>query len=577
MSYAYPVADIRAAEQVLLDAQSEPDELMRQAAHAVALAAKAMCAAEPDLIQQLQATDDRILLLVGAGGNGGDALYAGAELAAGGRGVDAVLLGRDGRVHERALTAFKEADGEVLEGLPMDVRPYRLIIDGILGLGGAGGLGEKTATWLELVTMFWIPVLAVDVPSGINADTGALPPEVTTDLPNLALGVDPAAGRDERRKRVLRQHIRAEVTVTFGALRPAHAVAADCGEVLLTDIGIDGDELSRRLISASVRQGGDPGTLVSRAVPAASGIEWPEPLRPINPFPNSESMEPGADEDKYSGGVVGICAGSGQYPGAAVLTTMGAVRATSSMVRYIGPQGLEVVRALPEVVISDSIGETGRVQAWVVGPGRGTDDDAVEELAELLARPEPLLIDADGLTLLSESAQLRTQLREREGTTLLTPHAGEFRRLAEPLDLDIPDPDEDRLGAVRALSEDLRCGVLLKGRHTVIARGPGKDLTVVDAGSSWAATPGSGDVLSGIAGAWLARGAAKAQRFDAAHPKIQHTGSFHPALYSTGEAVQVHSAAAWLAAQTPDGPAPTTASRIAEAVPQATARMTNRR
>lgn len=499
---AYPVSVIRACEQVLLDAQTAPDQLMRQAAHAVAVAAQAMVA---------KMDDPRVLLLVGAGGNGGDALYAGAELAAE-HPVDAVLLGRDGRVHERARAAFEAAGGTVLGGLPDPARAD-LIVDGVLGIGGAGGLDPELGAWLGRTRA---AVLAVDVPSGVTADTGELP----------------------------EHHVTADVTVTFGGLRYAHAVSHTCGEVLLADIGNEAGDLG-----AALRAEAEPVPALRSREPARS---WPAPLLPLATVPSSGSLEPGAGDDKYSGGVVGLCAGSGTYPGAGLLTTLGAVRATSSMVRYVGQLGGDVVRAVPEVVISGTVAETGRVQAWVVGPGRGTDEAAHAELTELLARPEPLLIDADAITLLSRSPELRDALRSREGDALLTPHAGEFRRLAEAVG-GLPDVTADPLGAVRALVRELRCGVLLKGRRTVIATSDG--MCTVDAGSSWAATPGSGDVLAGLAGAWLARSG--------------------PAGLPT--AVGIHGLAAWLAAQTPDGPAPTSASRIAEAIPQATARLTGRR
>lgn len=501
-SAAYPVSVIRACEQELLDAQSEPDQLMRQAAHAVAAAARTLLAEMPN---------PQVLLLVGAGGNGGDALYAGAELLSEHH-VDAVLLGREGRVHERALRAFDAAGGIIRDELP-DPGPWDLIIDGILGIGGAGGLSPTLGAWLDEVEA---PIIAVDVPSGVDADTGA----------------------------AAEHHVTADVTVTFGGLRPAHAVSTVCGEVLVADIGNQAGELGMSLLRSH------RPLFAFRTLPPTR--EWPLPLIGLAELHSDVPLEPGAEDDKYSGGVVGVCAGSQTYPGAALLTTLGAVRATSSMVRYVGPLGHDVVRAVPEVVISRSVADTGRVQAWVVGPGRGTDDTARAELAELLARPEPLLIDADAITLLARSPELRTALRTREGDALLTPHRGEFRRLAEAVG-GLPDISSDPLGAVRTLAEQLRCGVLLKGRRTIICLGD--EITTIDAGSSWAATPGSGDVLSGLAGAWIAR----------------------CGLMGTREAVSIHGLAAWLSAQTPDGPAPTSASRIADALPQATARFTGRR
>ncbi|MDO5669762.1 MAG: NAD(P)H-hydrate epimerase [Corynebacterium sp.] len=496
-SAAYPVSVIRACEQVLLDAQSADDQLMRQAAHAVALAART-------LLKEMR--DPQVLLLVGAGGNGGDALYAGAELAADHH-VDAVLLGREGRVHERALAAFDQAGGTIHDKLP-DPASWDLIIDGILGIGGSGGLSPALGAWLEEVEA---PIVAVDVPSGVDADTGACPAH----------------------------HITADVTVTFGGLRHAHAVSTVCGEVLVADIGNEAGELGTSLLRAH------RPIFTFRALPPSR--EWPFPLIDLAAVHSGVPLEPGADDDKYSGGVLGVCAGSETYPGAGYLTTIAAVRATSSMVRYVGPLGRDIVREVPEVVISGDVASTGRVQAWVVGPGRGTDEAAAAELAELLARPEPLLIDADAITLLAQSPKLRAALRSRDGDALLTPHAGEFTRLAEAIG-DLPEASTDPLRAVRALAAELRCAVLLKGRRTIICLDDA--LTTVDAGSSWAATPGSGDVLAGLAGAWIARAG----------------------LPGVLEATSIHGNAAWLSAQTVDGPAPTSASRIAEAIPQATAK-----
>lgn len=575
--YVFPVRLIREEEQELIDAQSEPDQLMRQAADAVAAAATTMCKNKPPVLLKVQATEERILLLVGSGGNGGDALYAGAKLADRHQ-VDAVLLGRDGRAHERGLAAFRTAGGNVLEALPEDLRRYRLVIDGLVGLGGTGGIGEEVALFIEHLSEFDMPILAVDVPSGVNADTGSTAPPIFVQRHDRWVELamtrpdSPFDPTQEPPTRQIPNHIKADVTVTFGALRPAHAVAPECGEVLVSALGESEKALGRQLMNRFSDRT-LPRILATRAVNPAP-INWPTTLESLDSSTHLPSLEPAVSDDKYSGGVVGICAGSQGYPGAAVLTALGAVRATSSMVRFVGSDKREVLRACPEVVVSDSVADTGRVQAWVVGPGRGTDDTAQAELAELLARPEALLIDADAITLLSRSQQLRTILRSRAtsgASTLLTPHLGEFQRLAEALrsdepTTDIPAPEEDRIGATLALSQSLGCGVLLKGRHTVIAfhlpqEAEEKHVYVIDAGHSWAATPGSGDVLAGIAGAWIAYG-------EAGFPNLPSASLFGVSL-----AVQVHAMASWLSALTPDGPAPTSASRIVESIPQATARL----
>ena len=619
MEAVFTVDQIRRAEQPLLRAQGEPDELMRHAAKAVADAAKVMLAAPRPYFLGRHAT--RVLLLVGSGGNGGDALYAGSLLAAEGVGVDAVLLG--GAPHERALATFRRRGGAVLvDGLPdfppglrgggapepldparpESARPwgYCLVIDGIAGLGGSGPLREKAARIVRVAAKNHARFLAVDVPSGIAADTGVVEPGASIADPEWEPG-DP----DEPSPRTLDLpgHVTADVTVTFGGLRFAHALSDQCGEVVVADIALDGDgpelhlrpretwpagaqagrSLHGQLHADLARDAADGTTPTwtyyrSLAVPPRNAFTWPtlydgdpgdvwtsvgdHPRPPRPGFPRD--LEPGAGDDKYSGGVVGICAGGDRYPGAGVLAATAAVRATSSMVRYVGSGSAEVVRALPEVVAHPSLDDAGRVDAWVVGSGRGTDDAAAAELSELLGRGDPLLVDADAITMLARRPELREKLVAREGETVLTPHAGEFRRLADAMaeagevgeegSESIPDPAEHPIDAAKALAVALDCAVLLKGRRTVVAMPaePGHragTVRIIDAGTSWAATPGSGDVLSGLIGAWLAK----------------------DGMAGIAPAVTVHARAAEIAARTPAGYAPTSASLIAEAIREATA------
>ncbi|MEU4321989.1 bifunctional ADP-dependent NAD(P)H-hydrate dehydratase/NAD(P)H-hydrate epimerase [Nocardia fluminea] len=308
-----------------------------------------------------------------------------------------------------------------------------LVIDGIVGISGRGPLRPVAA---EMVAALDVPIVSADLPSGVDPETGAVDGPAVT----------------------------AAVTVAFGAYKPVHALAVPrCGRIVLVPIGL-------RLSEAGLVQ------LDSGAV----GAGWPVP---------------GPADDKYSQGVVGVCAGSAKYPGAGVLCTGAAVAATSGMVRYVGA-GTEVLGQFPEVVASSSISETGRVQAWVFGPGGGTDSGARDRLAEVLATDLPVLVDADGLTILAEEPGL---VRGRSAVTVLTPHAGEFARLTGDA------VGADRVGAVRRLAEEWGVTVLLKGRATVVAS-PGQVTLVNDAGGDWAATPGSGDVLSGIIGALLAAG-----------------------------------------------------------------------
>ncbi|MEU6580844.1 NAD(P)H-hydrate dehydratase [Nocardia sp. NPDC046763] len=404
-----------------------------------------------------------VTLLVGSGDNGGDALWAGSFLRRRGVAVRAILLVPE-RAHAAGLAALRRAGGRILAvsatveelretdprrlGLLQHVYtstavPYRvgqllgapdLVVDGIVGISGRGPLRPVAA---ELVAGVRCPIIAADLPSGVDCDTGAV--------------TGPA--------------VRADVTVTFGACKPVHALAAPhCGRIELVPIGL-------RLPEANL----------IALEPRAVGAGWPVP---------------GPSDDKYTQGVTGVCAGSGTYPGAAVLCTGGAVAATSGMVRYAGTGAEQVLAHFPEVIAAETISATGRVQSWVFGPGAGTDSAARDRLAEILATDLPVVVDADGLTLLAADPGLVTG---RAAPTVVTPHAGEFARLTGS------EPGSDRVAAVRKLAESWQVTVLLKGRATLVA-GPGVPVFVNEAGGSWAATAGSGDVLSGIIAALLARG-----------------------------------------------------------------------
>ncbi|RRQ10779.1 hypothetical protein CXF44_03635 [Corynebacterium bovis] len=344
----YSVAAVRAAEEPLLRGAGGPPEdgLMRRAARAVAEAALAV----------LPTPAAGVLVLAGPGGNGGDALYAAATLADAGHPVTAVAVGRDGATHPRATAAARAAGvrvaaaADILPAADDTARPPRfsLVIDGIAGIGHARPLDDAAA----LAALG--PVLAVDVPSGVDADTGHAPGA----------------------------HVTAAVTVTFGVRRVAHVTSDACGRVLVADIGLApglaavADE--HRPVATALSgweprptwpgpaggPGSGPGGRPSALV-VDPAVVPPERRAPV------VDIRPGATSDKYSGGVVGVLAGSAAYPGAGVLATTGAVRATPSMVRYVGSGRDEIVRALPEVVAVSALDDCGRVQAWVVGSGPG--------------------------------------------------------------------------------------------------------------------------------------------------------------------------------------------------------------
>lgn len=524
----WTVAQIREAEAPLLAGQTHADELMQSAARAVAGAAT-------ELLLDDARLHPAVLILAGPGGNGGDGLFAGSFLAQAGYPVDAYLTA--GEAQPAALEALTGAGGAVLGGPPERIWEYRLVIDAITGIGGRAGLDEGLRETVEDLDLPDLAVLSVDVPSGVDADTGG--------GGNL--------------------HVTADATITFGGWRRAHALSDACGDQLLADIAAGEASLSAELerMSEEAELGGELMLFAHRAVPASG---WPGEFELLEPLV-ADPVAPGPADDKYTGGVVGIRAGSGDYPGAAILCTTGAVNATPAMVRYVGPQALEVVRALPEVVVKQQLEDAGRVQAWVFGPGVGTNDTAAHELRWVLAQKVPVLVDADGLTLLANHPELRELAAGREQPTVLTPHDGEFARLREAVGL----PERSRLEETVELAAALDCTVVRKGRSTIVA--PPSAHTAeyayaIDAGNSWAATPGSGDVLAGLIGARMARAAADDDQRDL--PDLYEAA----AVKAIVEAVNIHAAAAKLAAQTEYGEATAPAGRIAGFVREATAFLT---
>lgn len=234
------------------------------------------------------------------------------------------------------------------------------------------------------------------------------------------------------------------------------------------------------------------------------GPELPEP-------PDLEALQyadvaallpvPGPESDKYRRGVVGVVAGSERYPGAAVLAVAGALRGGAGAVRYVGPGADAVIARYPEALVhAGPPSKAGRVQAWVVGPGLGDGRSAEAAVADVLAADVPVLVDADGLRLLDAET-----VRTRTAPTVLTPHAGEAAAL---LGTAREEVEAGRLVAVRELAARYRATVLLKGSTTLIAEARDTPVRVNPTGTSWLATAGSGDVLSGLTGSLLAAGLA---------------------------------------------------------------------
>ncbi|MBG6189158.1 hydroxyethylthiazole kinase-like uncharacterized protein yjeF [Arthrobacter sp. CAN_A212] len=443
MLSAYSGSAIRSAEAPLLTA-GHSDALMQHAAYGL------YTAATTELLASRGGCYGRnAVVLAGSGNNAGDALFAAARLA--GRGVRTTAVLTTGTTHPAALAAFERAGGrverlseETLHRLGQLCAAADLIIDGILGIGGSGGLREPAASLVrELATAATGTVIACDLPSGLDATTGMVHEPV---LP-------------------------ADLTVTFGALKAGlltGAGARAAGRVTVIDIGL--------------------------------GATLPEPaIRRLEPADLAALYrQPRASDHKYTRGVLGIAAGSVKYPGAAVLATGAALATGLGMVRYLGPEPVAglINQSHPAAVCSQESVRSSRVQAWLVGPGAEDDADQRRRARDAMSSGLPTVVDAGALPLLP---------RRLGPHVILTPHAGELQTVLASRKVRVTRQDIESAPAdyARKAAELTGATVLLKGAVTVVAS-PSGALFSQAAATPWLATAGSGDTLAGILGALAA-------------------------------------------------------------------------
>ncbi len=484
----YPVESVRAAELNVLAREPE-GSLMQTAARGLAV----RCVR---LVREVRGSvvGARVVILAGAGNNGGDALFAGAHLADRGMAVEAVCLSDS--FHDAGAAALVRCGGRVRGVEKVDVRTLiadaDLILDGIVGIGARGALREPAAGIVKQANGADGLRVAVDLPSGVDADGG--------DVPGVAFDAD--------------------VTVTFGCYKPGlflHPATRYAGAVHLVDIGL--------------------------------AEELPEPQYRVLEAPDVASLVPPPNDDdhKYRRGVVAVAAGSGSFPGAAVLTAGAARYSGVGMVRFLDRGdgvATSVVSAYPDVVADASdLRQDPRVRAWVCGPGFTPEDGPTVRM--VLESEAPVVLDAGALGCVADSTELRDLLAQRSTSgriTVITPHAGEFARLRQALgDLTNPREVAAATGAI----------VLLKGPGSTIWTPEGERF-VDTAATADLACAGSGDVLSGLLAGMLA-----------ARPDVD------PGLLAAG-AVWLHGFAGRLAA---GGEHPVVATDIRGALPEAIARV----
>lgn len=444
----YPAAAIRAAEAAWHAARPD-DVLMEKAGAAAADFAAALA-------------DDSgapVLVLAGPGNNGGDAFVTARLLAARGFRVHMVSRVDPARLPPdaaRTHAAWIAAGGTCLPEIPAG-QAYSLVIDGLFGVGLARDVSGAEAQWIGQANALACPRLALDVPSGLDADTG----------------------------RVRGAALRADATLSFIGAKPGLLTADGpdhAGEVTVDTLGVDAPE--------------SPGFALTRLTPRHH-----LPPRPRN-------------SHKGLFGRVGIVGGAPGMPGAALiagraalahgagLVTLGMLD-TRVAVDYGEPR---LMFAPPESLVAE------KLTALAVGPGLGQATQAHVLLEAALAAPCPLVLDADALNLLAADAALADTAARRAAPTLLTPHPGEAARL---LGCDIAAVQADRIAAAATLAARFRAHVALKGAGTVVAHPQGR-YAINTSGGPHLAQAGSGDRLTGIAAALLAQGMAPGDALEAA-------------------------------------------------------------
>jgi len=404
-------AAMRAAEQAAIDGGTPVETLMERAGAALAEAAYRFAGPKPALI------------LCGPGNNGGDGYVAARHLKA--RGVAVRIAALSEPKAAAARWARSQWDGEV-ETLSPDTNGAPLLIDALFGTGLKRGLDDALSLLLSELGHEAVVAIACDLPSGVEADSGA--------QLNALHAFD--------------------LTVTFGALKPAHRLhpaIRKCGRVVLADIGIEADP------------------------------DWHEIAAPDLP-----PLDPGGH--KYSRGLVHILAG--QMPGATALAATAAARAGAGYVRVSTSRPID---GLPAAVVQVDTAEVNdsRIDCLLVGPGMG---DIPQLLTLALTSQAPKVIDADGITQLGDPERLHGQ------DAIITPHEGEFVTLFGTI---------AGSKAERAIEAAARSGavVIYKGPDTLVASPDGR-LGFAPPAPAWLASAGTGDVLAGMVAAMRARGLA---------------------------------------------------------------------
>ncbi|HET6756348.1 MAG TPA: NAD(P)H-hydrate dehydratase, partial [Burkholderiales bacterium] len=434
----YRTAEIRAIEEEVVS-RSDPPRLMERAGLAAAEIARTI------------AGEGSILVFAGPGNNGGDAFVLSRHLKQWWYKVEVVFAGDQKALSDdakHALRDWRDVGGEIVSAAP-ERSNHGLVVDGIFGIGLSREPSGIYLDWLRAINRAHAPVLAIDVPSGLNSDTG----------------------------RILGDAVHAAHTVTFIGLKPGLLTLDGpdyCGEIHVANLGLD--DLKPSL-----------GSLLNEDI-----------LRNVLP-PRERNSHKGT----Y--GAVAIIGGAAGMAGAALLAARAALYLGAGRV-YVGCLNaqLAVDWQQPELMMrsAEEALKLDTVNCFVVGPGLGQFAAASHVLQSALATDQPLVLDADALNLIAEDEGFKKELRARGAPAIITPHPAEAARL---LGVSTREIQNDRVAAALELASKLNCCALLKGSGTVCAT-PNGNYSINPTGNPGMASGGMGDVLSGMIGALIAQG-----------------------------------------------------------------------
>ena len=444
-------AEMQRADQLTIAAGTPGFELMLSAGQAVAQAARALVEEGP------------ILVVAGPGNNGGDGFVAAAELAAQGREVSVILMCERDQLKGDAASAARGWKHPLLPFNPQAIGKPALIIDALFGAGLSRPLEGEAREMIEAINANGAPVLAVDLPSGINGTSATV------------MGVA----------------VNAIETVTFFRKKPAHLLLPGrmhCGRVRVADIGIDSEvleEIKSRLFEND---------------PDFWGVAFPVPR---------------IDGHKYARGHALVLSGDMAATGAARMAARAALRAGAGLATLASPRDAlavnaaaltaVMVRAIDNPIQFAELLNDKRFNACVIGPGTGIGLRTTQFVHAAISAKRHLVLDADALTSFADAPErlFESIKSSSEAQVVLTPHEGEFPRLFS--DISNKNPGRSKLDRVLAAAERSGAVVLLKGPDTTVASPDGR-ATIAANAPPWLATAGAGDVLAGIIAGLMAQG-----------------------------------------------------------------------